>query len=73
MNLFLGEYDHVLDDRGRVTLARKIRNELIGSEVVLSRGFDLYIAGYDKKNWETESVKQLETPITDKKGRELRR
>jgi len=33
MKLFLGEYDHALDDRGRVTLPRKIRQEIEEREV----------------------------------------
>ena len=73
MNLFLGEYSHTLDERGRVTLPRKIRQELGAREVVLSRGFDRCIFGFDKERWEGEAGKQLETSITDVKARELRR
>jgi MraZ protein len=73
MKLFLGEYDHALDDRGRITLPRKIRQELGGIEVVLSKGFDSCIFGFDRESWEKEAGKQLETPVTDEKGRNLRR
>lgn len=73
MKLFLGEYVHSLDDRGRVTLPRKIRQELGEREVVLSRGFDACIFGFDKERWEKEANKQLEVPVTDGKARELRR
>jgi MraZ protein len=73
MRLFLGEYDHSLDDRSRVTLPRKIRQELGEDEVVLSKGFDACIFGFDRESWEKEAGKQLEAPVTDGKGRELRR
>lgn len=73
MKLFLGEYDHSLDDRGRVTLPRKLRQELETSQVVLSRGFDSCIFGFERSQWERESGKQLEMPVTDQKARELRR
>jgi MraZ protein len=73
MTLFLGEYAHSLDDRGRVTLPRKIRQELTGEVVVLSRGFDECIFGYDVARWEAESAKQLTTSVTDKSARTLRR
>lgn len=73
MKLFLGEYDHSLDDRGRITLPRKIRQELGDADIVLSKGFDACIFGYDRESWEKEAGKQLEQPVTEQKGRELRR
>ncbi len=73
MKLFLGEYDHNLDDRGRITLPRKIRLELGDTEIVLARGFDGCIFGFDRESWEKEAGKHLEAPVTDAKGRELRR
>jgi MraZ protein len=73
MKLFLGEYDHALDERGRVTLPKKIRQELGREEVVLSRGFDACIFGFDKESWEKEATKQLESPVTDEKARAIRR
>lgn len=73
MNLFLGEYDHAIDDRGRVTLPRKIRQVLEIAEVVLSKGFDKCVFGFDLASWQKEAGKHLDTPVTDAKGRELRR
>lgn len=73
MTLFLGEFDHSLDERGRVTLPKKIRQELTRDEVILSRGFDNCIFGFDREQWEKESQKHLETNLTDQKGRETRR
>lgn len=73
MKLFLGEYDHTLDDRGRITLPRKIRQELDEREIVLSRGFDQCIFGFGKMSWEAEAGKQMEQTLTERTGRELRR
>lgn len=73
MNLFLGEYDHNLDDRARVTLPRKIRAEIAGVELVLARGYEGCIFGFDKESWEREAGKHLNTPVTDEKGRQVRR
>ncbi len=73
MNLFLGEYDHSLDDRARVTLPRKIRQEITGTELVLARGYEGCIFGFDKESWEREAGKHLDTPVTDEKGRQVRR
>ena len=73
MKLFLGEYDHTLDERGRVTLPKKIRAEIDDRELVLAKGFDPCIFGFDKGSWEREAAKHLDTPVTDEKARNLRR
>ena len=73
MKLFLGEYNHTLDERGRVTLPRKMREELGNREMVLTRGFDTCLFGFDMAAWEKEATKQLETSVTTDEGRALRR
>ena len=73
MSVFLGEFQHSLDDRGRLSLPKKIREELASIEVVLTRGFDSCIFGYEKSTWLSQAEKQLEIPIFEEKGRNLRR
>lgn len=73
MKLFLGEYDHALDDRGRVTLPRKIRQEINTTDIVLAKGYEGCIFGYEWSSWEAESAKHFDTPVTDEKGRQIRR
>lgn len=73
MKMFLGEYDHSLDDRGRVTLPKKIREELDSQSVVLSRGFEACIFGYDRDSWERQSRTHIETSVTEPEARRLRR
>ncbi len=73
MKLFLGEYDHSLDDRARVTLPRKIRQEIDERDLILAKGFDPCIFGFDRGSWEKEAAKHLDTPVTDEGGRKLRR
>jgi MraZ protein len=73
MKLFLGEYAHSLDDRGRVTLPRKIRTEIEEREIILAKGFDPCVFGFDRESWEKEAAKHLEAPVTDEKARGLRR
>ena len=73
MKLFLGEYSHTLDDRGRVTLPKKIRQVLDGVNVIVSRGFDTCIFGYDRTEWEREAEKQMVTPVTEANARSIRR
>ena len=73
MKLFLGEYGHSLDDRARVTLPRKIRQEIDEREIIVAKGFDPCIFGFDRGSWEKEAAKHLDTPVTDTNGRKLRR
>lgn len=62
-----------MDDRGRVTIPSRIRQELNEKEVILARGFEECIFGYDRGSWEREAGKQLEAPVTDQRAREMRR
>ncbi|MBL7159777.1 division/cell wall cluster transcriptional repressor MraZ [Candidatus Microgenomates bacterium] len=71
--LFLGEYSHSLTGGNRLALPKKIRSEISGDEVILARGFESYIAGFDRKKWEKLAEKQLELPLYEEKGRLLRR
>lgn len=73
MKLFLGEYSHTLDDRGRITLPKKVRQELDEGTIVVSRGFDACIFGFDRTSWEKEAEKQLQAPVTETAGRQVRR
>ncbi len=45
--MLLGEYDHTLDDKNRLTLPAKLREEL-GDEVVIARGLDGCLAVYSR-------------------------
>jgi MraZ protein len=45
--MLLGEYDHTLDDKNRLTLPAKLRDEL-GDEVVITRGLDGCLAVYSR-------------------------
>lgn len=73
MKMFLGEYQPNLTDGSRLALPKKLREQILGDEVVLSRGFEKCIFVYDKQDWLNESQKQIDNPITDAKTRDLRR
>ena len=71
--MFLGEYKLKFTGKGRVLLPRKMRDEVAGKQIVLSRGFDGCIFGYDLESWEKEAKKQLEVSNTEERARYLRR
>jgi MraZ protein len=73
MKMFLGEYQPNLTDGSRLALPKKLREQILGDEVVLSRGFEKCIFVYDKQDWINESQKQVDNPITDLRTRDMRR
>jgi len=70
--MFLGQYQYTLDSKGRVTIPSRFRDELVG-EVVLTRGLDRCLAGYPMDVWSELVQKVNALPITDPRGRALRR
>lgn len=73
MRMFLGEYTPNITEGSRIALPKKLREQIRGEEVVLSRGFEKCIFVYDREEWEIESRKQIENPITEAKTRDLKR
>ena len=49
--MLLGEHEHSLDDKNRLTLPAKLREEL-GGTVVVSRGMDGCLYAYASDQWE---------------------
>jgi MraZ protein len=49
--MLLGEYEHTIDDKNRVTLPSRFRQDFEGG-VVVTRGIDPCLAVYTRKDWE---------------------
>ncbi len=73
MKMFLGEYQPNLTEGSRLALPKKLRDQIAGDEVILSRGFEKCIFIYAKEDWVSEASKQIENPITDSKTRDIKR
>jgi MraZ protein len=73
MRLFLGEYQPNITEGSRLALPKRLRDQITGDSVVLSRGFEKCIFIYDRQDWVLEAEKQVENPITDLKTRDLKR
>lgn len=70
---FLGEYRHNLTDKNRLAMPKRIRIEIEGYEVILSKGFESCITGFDKSKWEKMAADQLAVQFNEDRGRKLRR
>jgi MraZ protein len=73
MKMFLGEYQPNITEGNRIALPKKLREQIVGEEVILSKGFEKCVFLYDRGDWAQEWEKQVENPITDLKTRELKR
>jgi MraZ protein len=70
--MFLGEYTHTLDDKGRLTLPAKYRVELAVG-LVVTRGIDKCLFVFPMPEWQTLSGKLSALPLTDPQAREFQR
>ncbi len=73
MKMFLGEYQPNITEGSRIALPKKLREQIKGEELILSKGFESCIFAYDKEDWLSEASKQIENPITDSRTRDLKR
>ena len=71
--MFLGEYQPNITEGSRIALPKKLRDQIRGEDLILSRGFEKCIFVYDKEDWVSEAQKQVENPISDAKTRDLKR
>ncbi len=70
--VFMNEYSHTIDSKGRMILPAKFREEL-GEVFILSPGLDTCLTIYPRKCWEQMQEKLERLPQTRKNVRALRR
>lgn len=66
--MFIGEYNHSLDDKGRITIPSKFRQRL-GEDFVMTKGLDGCLFIYPKNEWEIFENKLKTLPLTSKDAR----
>lgn len=70
--MFLGEYEHNLDDKGRVAIPSRFRDEL-GEGVVVTRGFDHCLTCWPRPAFERLSQQVNSLTLGQNEARQLRR
>jgi MraZ protein len=70
--MFLGEYNHTIDDKGRLTIPARFRDEL-ESGVVITRGLDGCLWAYGRSEWEALAEKIAQLPTTNPAARDFSR
>ena len=67
-----GEYRHNIDEKGRIIIPSKIRGEM-GNSIVITRGLDGCLFGYNEKAWESMMEKLSSLPYTKSDVRKFTR
>lgn len=70
--MFLGEYTHTIDEKGRLTIPAKFRGEL-ASGLVVTRGLDRNLLVFTMNEWEELAQKIAKIPISDRSARAFSR
>jgi MraZ protein len=71
--MLLGEYDHTLDDKNRLTLPARFRQAFLEG-IVVTRGMDGCLFAYTREAWESMVGSRLATLNTlSKEGRRMQR
>ena len=70
--MFLGEYQHSLDAKGRIILPSKFRG-LLADGCVLTRGLDKCLAVYPPQEWESVSARLRESSQSNRQVRDFLR
>jgi MraZ protein len=64
-NMFMGEYHHTIDEKGRLIIPAKFRNEL-GNHFVVTRGLEKCLYVYSEADWNNIVAKLKTLPFTKK-------
>lgn len=68
--MFMGEYNHTIDAKGRLIIPAKFRDGL-GEGFIVTKGFDGCLFVYDSTEWKTFEEKLRQLPLANKEARKL--
>ncbi|MDE6404027.1 MAG: division/cell wall cluster transcriptional repressor MraZ [Lachnospiraceae bacterium] len=68
--MFMGEYNHTIDAKGRLIVPSKFR-EILGDVFVVTKGLDGCLFVYDNEEWKRFEEKLRSLPITNKEARQF--
>ena len=66
--MFIGEYEHTVDAKGRVIMPAKLRED-IGDTFIITKGLDGCLFAYSQTEWKNFEEKLKALPLTQKNAR----
>ena len=70
--MFIGEYHHTIDEKGRIIIPAKFREEL-GNHFIVTRGIENCLFVYSYENWTKITNKLNSLPFTQRDARTFNR
>ena len=70
--MFMGEYNHTVDVKGRLIVPSRFREQL-GEEFVITKGLDGCLFVYDNTEWKALEEKLHALPLTNANARKVTR
>ena len=70
--MFIGEFKHNLDSKGRIAMPVKFRNKLTGGAII-TRGLDRCLFVFGNKDWEVLAQKLIALPLSQANSRAFSR
>ena len=68
--MFMGEYNHTIDTKGRLIIPSKFR-DVLGDEFVVTKGLDGCLFVYDNAEWTAFEEKLKALPLMNKDSRKF--
>ena len=70
--MFMGEYNHTIDTKGRLIIPSKFR-DLLGDEFIVTKGLDGCLFVFPKNEWQIIEEKLRTLPLNNKSARKFTR
>ena len=70
--MFMGDYNHTVDTKGRLIIPSKFR-ELLGDEFIVTKGLDGCLFVFPQDEWQAFEEKLRTLPLTQKGARQFTR
>ena len=70
--LLIGEYEHTIDEKGRIKMPSKLKEDIC-EKFVITQGLDGCLFAYSQKEWKNFEDKLRTFPLTNKDARALKR
>ena len=66
--MLMGEYEHTIDSKGRISMPAKLRKDM-GDTFVLTKGLDGCLFAFSGQEWINFETKLKSLPLSDKNAR----